>query len=226
VTDPHPLFRFIWRVNALVILGVGLVAGAVASWGLIQIARDIVRPRAIEGVMRVPDADQREIVSLGSFTPAPGGRYLVGTVSGEQEGFEAGYSKTIGSTRDLVILDRVSNTIVRLLGRTDQVILSWSYPVADGEKPVDPSMLLVTLVDADSNGDKRLDGADRRTLLACLPSGADCKPLLAGIDSVLTQSVRADGRVDLVTSANGTIQWRVIAVDRALGDAIAIPDSK
>lgn len=216
MTDSHPLFRLIWRLNALVILGVGLVAGVVALWALVQIGRDIVRPRMVEGVLNPTLPERRETLTLGGFEAAPGGRYLIARIQGEQDGDSGVYSKTVGSTRDLVILDRVTGEAKRVLGRLDHLILTWSYPVADREGTPEPSLLLLTVIDADTDGDKRLDSNDRRTVLACAPSGHACAPVIAGIDQVLSHLARTDGQVDLITTLDGKTEWRVIAADRSV----------
>jgi hypothetical protein len=222
VTDPHPLFRLVWRLNALVILGVGLVAGAVAAWALLQIVRDVVRPRVLDGVMHAPQAERAEIIALGGFEAAPGGRYLVAPVQGEQTGEVSVYSKTSGSTRDLVVLDRQTGHVARVLSRTDRVILSWQYPVADRAVPADPPVLLVTVVDADTDGNGRLDGNDSRTLLGCAPSGQACTPLLTGIGQILSLLARADGRVDVATTTAGKTEWRVINPDRTITEPVPV----
>jgi hypothetical protein len=222
VTDPHPLFRLVWRLNALVILGVGLVAGLVAAWALLQIVRDVVRPRVLDGVMHAPQAERSEVITLGGFDVAPGGRYLVAPVQGEQTGEVSVYSKTSGSTRDLVVIDRQTGTVARVLSRVDRVILTWQYPVADRATPADPPLLLVTVVDADTDGNGRLDGNDSRTLLGCAPSGQPCTPLLTGVDHVLSLSARADGRVDVATTTAGKTEWRVINPDRTITDPVPV----
>jgi hypothetical protein len=216
------LFRLIWRLNALVILGVGLVAGVVALWALVQIGRDVVRPRAVEGVLNPTLTDRRETLSLGGFEPAPGGRYLVAAIQGEQAGETGVYAKTVGSTRDLVVLDRATGVTKRVLGRLDQLILGWSHPVADRAAPIEPSLLLITVVEADTDGDTRLDGGDRRAVLACAPSGEACAPVVAGVDQVLSHAARPDGRVDLITTLGGKTEWRVIAADRSVSAPVPV----
>lgn len=224
MTDSHPVFRLVWRLNAVVILGVGLVAGVVAAWALVQIGRDIVRPRVIDGVMRAPTAQAREVIALGGFTEAPGGRYLVGPITGEQDGDGGVYSKTIGSSRDLVVLDRETGGVTRVLDRLDHVILSWSYPVAErgADADPDPKHLVVTLVDADTDANGRLDGNDRRAVLVCAPSGRDCGRPITDVDAILSLASRVDGRVDIATTRAGKTEWRVINLDRTVTPAIEV----
>ncbi len=100
------LFSLIWRINAIVILLVGLIAGAVLSVAGYLLFKDATRTRHVDNVANTALGNVRETAAeLGSFGEIPGASVLRAPLNVRQTYALGSGSKEAGSTRNYLYFE-------------------------------------------------------------------------------------------------------------------------
>lgn len=195
MTDSHPFFRFVWRANALLILGLAVVVGSFVGY---QMAREVLRSRAVyrapdrgletplPTAERPPSAPPQEVLHVGQFSRADGPIFHAPLYAGRPgdaykyiSSVKGGGSERI---RNIMIFDSRTGAVTRLFpddkGRIlDEDVISR----APDERSRSRSLARVFVyVAADTNGDGRLDTGDRQRIYVTKPDGS--APLLLAED--------------------------------------------
>lgn len=204
MTDSNPFFRFVWRVNALVILATALVAAlALASFVAFNIGsvlRELGIPDEFEPAPR--SADPRSPapalppqIRIGSFQAA-GPVYYAPLYRGLDRGGMT-FGSSSGSNYDasalnLVFFNPATNEVRRLLP-DEKGLITQQIALRDGaELSGRIRALLLTYVAADTDGDGRVSESDRKRILLARPDGSATVTLADGVDALDT-TWRADG---------------------------------
>ena len=105
MTPAGPLFRTLWRVNAVVVLVAGLLVSAAAVIVIVAMARDLSRARvAPDQVGREPEVVKGDVFELGAMTRLRGTPVMLLELTSRQHS----YSKEPASVRNLVFYDSES----------------------------------------------------------------------------------------------------------------------
>ncbi|TDR89642.1 hypothetical protein [Enterovirga rhinocerotis] len=198
MTDSNVFFRLVWRVNALLILGVALAVCALVGS---QLARDLSRgwtasrgpDRGIATPATVPAGRAAEappeVLHVGRFARADGPILYAPLYLG-RPGDIAKYAsgpKQGAQTRNIVFFDSRDGALRRLLpddaGRIlDQTTIARREPGEDSR----PVARLYVHVPADSSGDGVLDHRDLQRILVTRPDGSGQVVLAEGVDHFVT----------------------------------------
>lgn len=187
--DDNRFFKFIWRVNALAIAAILLLAAATLLWEVF--GKDVFAPRRVAEVVNIDAADDT-IVENRSVTVngrVAGAKLFRVSLSSEQE-YDLGFSSksTKGSVLNTGFYDPITGATHWLFPSQDQLITHvetiFFTPEADANvaaiKPVAVGHL-VSFVDQDTSGDKRLSHSDDMSVLAIGPDGQGAKVILSGL---------------------------------------------
>ena len=195
MTDSHPFFRFVWRLNALVMLGVAVVVGSFVAY---ELARQAFRSRAVyrapdrgmetplPTAEREPSAPPQEVLHVGQFSRADGHVFHAPLYAGRPGDAYKYVSSVKGGggerIRNIMIFDSRTGAVTRLFpddkGRIlDEDLVSRA---PDEKSRSEPLARVYVYVAADTNGDGRLDGSDRQRIYVTKPDGSG--PLLLAED--------------------------------------------
>ena len=119
------------------------------------------------------------------------------------------YGKEANAVRNYLFVDLQDKSSRWLIPTNDHLILNMERLAADGtsvrwggeDKPA--KWLVFDVVTSDTNGDKRLTDADRKTIAIAGADGSRYAEVLGGIDAVLGKTWMQGDRLLIVYSAGG-----------------------
>lgn len=208
------IFAAIWQANALLIFVAGILSIGVLSFALWQIYRETTRTRYATQVVNVAGEQvDRATRRVGRFEAVEGSPILRATLTLEQEyGFSSG-SKETSSPQNYLFYDPRSGKSWWLLPEFDGLLLSTEQMPSRqyGEKAAPVVAFAYELIEADTSGDKKLTGSDRRTIAVSDPTGSRVARLFRDVDE-LNGAYIQDDQLLLIYTSGGIL--RAAKVDR------------
>lgn len=202
------IFALLWRINAIIILLVGLIAGAVLSVAGYMLFKDATRTRHVDNVANTALGDVRESAAeLGSFGPIQGSTALRAPLTVRQTYALGSGSKEAGSTRNYLYFEPSTRSAYWLRPSMDRVILSSvALPAAEyGEKKQNAVVYVHVTVDKDTNGDDRLTESDAKQIAISAPNGKGYRVLVAKADRLNEATLLASGRLLILYSTGAKL---------------------
>jgi hypothetical protein len=170
------------------------------------------RPVARAGEAGKPPADKE----LGPFQPVQGTSYLVAPIQdrdpsgqrGSGSWFSSGYTDAYRTPHNYVFLDQQSETFSRLLPANDWTILTMTAFPERGSNPdaVPTGFFLYEIVKTDTNGDKKLDWNDRKTVAISDAAGHHYIDLISDVAAVHTKVMRDRETILVIYRGGGGLQ--------------------
>jgi hypothetical protein len=193
----------------------GILSVGVLSFALWQIYRETTRTRYATQVVNVAGQQvDRATRRVGRFEVVEGSPILRATLTLEQEyGFSSG-SKETSSPQNYLFYDPRSGRSWWLLPDFNGLLLSTEEVPASkyGEKAVPVVAFAYELVEADTSGDGKLTGSDRRTIAVSDPVGSNVVKLFRDADE-LNGAYLQDDALLLIYTSKGSL--RAAHVDRS-----------
>jgi len=214
----HRLFRNIWRVNAIIIFFAGIILALAGLAALYEVVSYATRDRAIHDVVVRDEREAETRLWIGEFETLKGIPAAIAPYHREQSYALRSYSKTAGSIVDYVVVNTRDGSSWRLLGDDKGIVMKrWLFGSADtgnpsyrrNEGPV--SLIAVSAVWSDTDGDGRITGKDNKDLIAATPDGSLRKRIAENMSDVLLFS-RQDGALRLIyrQGDGGQLALRII----------------
>lgn len=204
--DNNRFFQFIWRVNALAIVGVAMLAGVLGIYAVYSVFKTETRDREVTDLLAVnPDVPQQDEVRLGYPTMIPGTQFVRIQLFREQKTDLTYYSKSSGdNTVNELFVNSTTGQSKWLFAGTDRIILNQVQTLSQlkSDQPVATS-ILYSLVDRDTNGDARLSAQDFTSIGYTSPDAAAYTPLLDNIQKLYAVEQVADDKVMVLYVRNG-----------------------
>lgn len=179
------VFRFIWRVNAIVIFLLAIVLVALGSLLLWQMLSAPPRDRGRGPLPGARDSSRarppvaRPATSFGELRAVPGTPFAIIPVEEDHGPFR----RRDRDVRDLLVYDGRAHTLRSLFAPGARLVVRHDVIAAVGSPPAVPPLLLVQVIERDANDDGELDAADPVSLLVCDPA-ATCTRLLEAADGI------------------------------------------
>lgn len=135
-------FTWIWRINSLILFGLGVVGVVLAVVAILEVARFRFRERPQERITRVADRDlAASKLRLGSFEAIPGTKHLYAALFAPSEyGSSMSSGSGRGAAHNLLFFNTATKTAHWLLSDNDHTIPSYSlilYPPRSRLSPFD-----------------------------------------------------------------------------------------
>lgn len=120
-------FALVWRANALVILAARLAGLALVTLLLVQLGREFLEPRRLQGVVNLADEEiESETFHFGGFESIPGSHFLSAPLY-TQQGYPLGsISKSSQSSRNYLFYDPATGAAHWLLPDNEGLV-EWRY---------------------------------------------------------------------------------------------------
>ncbi|MGD9784930.1 MAG: hypothetical protein AB7E80_12170 [Hyphomicrobiaceae bacterium] len=219
---PRPLFRSIWRFNALVIATVGLMMLAYGSLLGTMLLRDFLRPRFVADILpvagdvaaRPQTAAERPRADVRSMSRIEGRDVLWGPLGSQEHVTSGYYSKDATNTRDYLLYELGTGSFRRLIGR-DGVLVTQASTVRRDHTAGSPTLALrVAYAAHDTNGDGRLSAQDDQTLALATADGRNLRTLVTDMRSLVAEAIDSDGRLVLIIkSRSGGVRALTVSLD-------------
>lgn len=181
------MFRTVWRINAALILVVGVLAFVTLTGVLFFFWKDASRTRQVDNVANiVPSEVDKRSFQLGNFEPVAGQDVLRAPLAAEESYRFGSGSKEAGSVRNYLYLDPLSRQTRWLKKDFDSLIVeAKSLPESEYNQPRKSVQVNVyTLVVKDTNQDQRLSRNDAKQIAISKPDGSGFRVLVPEADRV------------------------------------------
>jgi hypothetical protein len=199
-------FQFIWRVNALAIASIVIVAGVVGLYALYSFIKEETRDRLVTKTPTVKTEQPRQQeMRLGVPVPVSGTVFVRVPLHRAQKTNVTYYSKSIGaSTVNELFVDNTNGQSAWLFKGVDRLIVNHS-DILSQLKSAQPSVtsIVYTLVEKDTNGDERLSSNDKVSVGYSAPDGSAYTPLLDNVDKLFAIDQVADDRLIILYARQG-----------------------
>jgi len=181
------VFRIIWKIDAILILIVGLVALVILGYAGYRIYQDVFRSRDVSSIVNVESNVQiGSEWNLGTFDRVEGTDYLMAPVYSAQTFQASYYEKDTSAVRNYLFVNAVDKQSRWLVPNNNYLFLSgnkmWQNPDLGSSVVM---WLRYEVVKSDTNLDGRLTNEDQRTIGISDPTGERYVELISDIDLIL-----------------------------------------
>jgi hypothetical protein len=159
--------KVVWRINGVLILLVGVVAGFVLFFASYEIFRDKSRGRNVSNIINVNEETQKkEYLFLGSFSKIEGRDFFICPLRADQKYERSYYSKNSSSVRNYLYFNQYDSSS-RWLLELNSWLINDKQPIYrnfsdDKEKITDG--FFYEIVKEDTNGDGILNHDDHKSI--------------------------------------------------------------
>lgn len=208
------LFRIIWRINGIVILGLALFAAVILLWGVGGIIRGATSPRNDGTIVNAPqDGKETFEWSLSDFSTVEGTTYLMASAYSDHGYGLSSYEKSSPSVRNHLFVNTEDQTSQWLFPHHDYVIRRTSR-LCTGKKDEDNKSVeealsrisgscsgkkvigfIYIVVKEDTNGDGMLTGADKVYIAISDSRGQSYKDIIKEGDAFLGHKLLSSERL-------------------------------
>lgn len=202
------IWRWVWRFNALAIAGVAVVGGLLALFALYHVVKDLTGQKYVPNLVNVdPEAQAETSLRINAFSPLGRAGLLWAPIERATVTPLRVSSKYAAATVDYLIYEPETGRARRLLELPDSMIVEARllYAPEDDRNERPARAMLVVYVDADSNGDARLNHEDRRRLALARPDGTGLAPL-AVTDRMLGVNTLSETEAVAMIETGGAIE--------------------
>jgi len=158
---------FTWRFNAIILMVAGILAIGVLIFAGNHIFQDITRERYTRNIVNVAeDQSVDEKWELGRLYKIDGTPYALVPLTSDQSYTQSYYSKSSNSVRNYLFIDTQSNKKQWLFNTNQHLVVDIEYISEKEYNDKDRTVrtILYTIIERDTNGDKRLTDKDERAI--------------------------------------------------------------
>lgn len=204
--EENQFYKFVWRFNAIVLMVAGILAIGVLLFSGYHILQDITRERDTRNIVNVSeDQPIDEKWELGRLYKIEGTSYIMVPLTSDQSYAQSYYSKSSNSVRNYLFIDTQNNHQEWLFETNENLVADIDFLSEKNynDKALKVRAILYTVVDKDTNKDKRLTNKDETTIAVSLPNGLGYKEILKGIDFLVGHQVLDEKSMLLVYQKGG-----------------------
>ena len=201
----NQFFRKVWRFNALVIMVAGVAGLGVLLFVIVLGLQAVFAERQVTAVVNTDDQQEiHEQLSLGTATQISGHPWLLVAVESDQQYDRAYFSKSSVAARNYGFV-AASGTPRWLYPHNRFLIVDPTQLPDSGYSQTEEPTAVVsfTVVQADTDGDKRLTPADLSSLVFARPDGTDSRTVVENIQRVVSQEMIGEDVIVLYERKSG-----------------------
>jgi hypothetical protein len=201
----NQFFRKVWRLNALVILSAGILGIGVLAFVIVMLLQEMFRQRNVTAVVNTgEDQEVREVLSLAQATQIAGRPWQLVALESDQKYDQAYFSKSAVAARNYAFVT-ASGPPRWLYPHSRFLIVDASQlPAPDySEKEQQTEAVSFLVVQADSDGDKRLTPSDVATLVFTKPDGTGNTPVIEHVRKIVSQEMMGEELIVLYEGESG-----------------------
>lgn len=187
-------FTLVWRINGLIVFGLGVLGLVLAVLAILEIARFRIRERPQEQITRVADKDlAASNLRLGSFEEIPGTKHLYAELFAPSEYYSSkNYSSKnsgsgSGAAHNLLFFNTATKTAHWLLSDNDHTIPSYSLILYPPRSLSDKAVALGVLLELRKSGQEGSPQQSTETgrLLIAASDGTALTTIASPVDALL-----------------------------------------
>lgn len=188
------LFKNIWRVNAVVILGAGVVALLVGGIAAYYMLREVTRERAVDAVVNTETGQYiDQSTTLGTPQEIAGHPWLLVPLESDQHYDQAYFSKDTTAVRNYAFVSRSLETRWLYSHSRFLIVDATRLPREDYEGEANATSLVsFEVVQQDTDGDRRLTPEDLSSLVFTRPDGTGVTTILENVSEVVSEELMGE----------------------------------
>lgn len=208
-------FRIVWRLNALLIFGVGIMGILVLGYLSWHLWDDAFGERQREGIVNI---DEDAAIDLKwqyrAIVDIDGSDYVMMPLESAQGYEQDYYGKFAEAARNVLFVNLVTNDFHWLFPDHNRLVLQHSA-VSEMSYSTAPSIVRVIvflLVEEDTSQDNRLTRNDLKTIALSHPEGQDVERVVTGVDELIGLRVVDKHRLVLLYQKDGQTHSMAVAL--------------
>ena len=183
--EDNKFFRYVWRVNGLILLVAGLLAIGLLGFAGYEIHSNEKHDRNTRNPVNVQDGEEAgKDWYLGDMSDVQGTPYVMVTLISDQSVSRSNYSRSKSSARNYLFINSKNNHQQWLLPSNSYLIAETDmlseYGYGSDERKIRAILYLIVKADTDKNN--RLTSEDLKTISVSHPDGSGYRELVAGVD--------------------------------------------
>jgi hypothetical protein len=182
--EENTFFKWVWRFNGVVISVAGVLAIGVLLFVGNKLLQDMTRERKAHNVVNIETRSEvKEHWRLGSMAEVRGHPVVMVPLHSDQKYNQSYYNKISLSVRNYLFINTETSSNQWLFDHNNYLIENREYlrsGMGDTKKNV--TAILYSLIQFDTNSDKRLAVTDLKTIALTKPNGAGYKEVLKNVE--------------------------------------------
>lgn len=219
ISDENRFFKFLWRLNAVLIAFFAVAGFLVASFVFYKIVSEVTRERSVRNVVNVsPQSIEQEKFELGHPDMVEGTDYIKIPLMRLQNYGDNYYSKSASSEVNFLffnIKDRSSRWLAPTNGQliqSDFLVYDYLKERAPPEKdavPRKPVRFIYKVLEGDTDGDGRIKLNDKISVFTSGIDGSGYTRLVEAADKLLITRQTTDEQFMVMYNKDGQTQYQV-----------------
>ena len=180
--------KIVWRINGVLILCVGVVAGFALLFASYEFFKDKTRDRNVSNIINVnEETEKKEYLFLGSFSKIEGRNLFICPLRANQEYDRSYYSKAASSVRNYLYFSHFDSSSRWLLESNNWLINDKRaiYKNFNEDKKNITNGFFYEIVKKDTNGDGVLNYDDRKSIYYSNFDGTNLVVVIAETTDIL-----------------------------------------
>ena len=190
--EENRAFKFIWRFNAIALMVASILSICFLIFAGFHIVKDTIKERNTRNIVNVDQDDSiDEKWELGRLFEIEGTPFVQIPLVSDQKYAQSYFSKSSDSVRNYLYIDTENNYKNWLFKTNDYLVADIDY-LSEKENSAEGRIvraILYTVIEKDTNEDKRLTDKDKKIIAISMPNGQNYIKLLFGVDTIIGHKV-------------------------------------
>jgi hypothetical protein len=204
--EENKFFRYIWRINGLILLVAGIMAIGVLAFAGYKIYGETTRDRSTRNIVNIQeDSEIKEKWLLGYMEDIQGTSYVMVPLNSDQNYAQSYYSKSSSSARNYLFINSKNNEQHWLFKNNKYLIADKTMLSEQGYRNEERNIraILYQVIKKDTDNDNRLTSKDLKTISISGPNGSGYKELIQGVDVFVGQRTVDENTLLIVYQKQG-----------------------
>jgi len=204
--EENKFFRYIWRINGLILLVAGVMAIGVLAFAGYKIYAKTTRDRSTRNIVNIQeDSELKEEWRLGYMADIQGTSYVMVPLNSDQSYAQSYYSKSSSSARNYLFINSKNNEQHWLLKNNKYLIADMAMLSEYGYRNEERNIraILYQVIKKDTDKDGRLTNKDLKTISISRSNGSEYKELIQGVDVFVGQRTVDENTLLIVYQKQG-----------------------
>jgi hypothetical protein len=187
------LFRNIWRANAVIIFGAGVLALALGAVAAYYMLKEVTRERAVDAVVNTGNGRNIEqSIALGAAIQIAGHPWLLLPLQSDQHYDQVYFSKDASAARNYAFVSRSLETHWLYPHSRFLIVDATQLPGGYDDESNATALVAFEVVQQDTDRDHRLTPEDSSSLVFARADGTGVTAVLENVSDIVSQELMGE----------------------------------
>jgi hypothetical protein len=219
-------FRYLWRINALIIFGAGIVLIGVLVFAALKIGQEVFRTREVRNVVNVEQgAGMKESLSLAHGQRIRGQTCLMVAMQSDQDYQQAYFKKSTKATRNYMFIAGDASSATWLFPHNSFLVNEATQLPSEiyGREGEPTKAILFVVTKGDTDGNHRITPDDLSVVALTRPDGRDYKEIAKDVVRVISHEIANDKLLLIYQARDGAFAASVSLEDFSVSRRELLP---